>query len=156
MRISRATVDDAAALASLIGAFRDHLGAQLPADEELARYLPTALASGALEFHVAWLDERPAGYAQTRFFPSVWSVGTDAYLEDLYVYDWARRREVGRALLRHVEARAAERGVVRISLTTNQGNERAQALYRSQGWAPESHALYPGGSEVLWVRRLGT
>lgn len=156
MRISTATLDDAATLASLIGAFRDHLGARRPDDEELARYLPTALASDALEFHIAWLDDRPAGYAQTRFFPSVWSAGVDAHLEDLYVCEWARRREVGRALLRHVEAVAAERGAVRLTLTTNQGNETAQALYRTQGWAPESHALYPGGSEVLWVRRLGT
>ena len=32
---------------------------------------------------------------------------------------------------------------------------QAHALYRSEGLAPESHALYPGSREVLWSRRLG-
>jgi GNAT superfamily N-acetyltransferase len=60
----------------------------------------------------------------------------------------------GRALLRHALARAAARGARRLALDTKERNELAQALYRSEGLAPQSHALYPGGREVLWIKEL--
>jgi hypothetical protein len=31
----------------------------------------------------------------------------------------------------------------------------AQSLYRSEGLTPQTHALYPGGREVLWAKQLG-
>ena len=43
----------------------------------------------------------------------------------------------------------------RFTLNTNEGNETAQALYRSEGLAPQAHALYPEGREIVWVRALG-
>jgi ribosomal protein S18 acetylase RimI-like enzyme len=57
-------------------------------------------------------------------------------------------------LLRHTLERARERGVVRLTLTTNEGNLASQELYRSEGLTPQSHALYPGGREVLWSRSI--
>lgn len=146
---------DAAVLAHLIGGFRDHLAARRPSDGELRRHLPRALADPALEFGCAWLDGAAVGYTQTRFFMSVWVNGIEAQLDDLFVAAAARGRSVGRTLLRHAMARAAERGARRFSLNTNESNEVAQALYRSEGLSPQSHARYPGGRELLWVKRLG-
>ena len=57
--------------------------------------------------------------------------------------------------LSYAATRARERGARRLTLTTNEGNTEAQALYRSEGLAPASHARYPGGREVLWSVRLG-
>ena len=148
-------MDDAAALAALIAGFRDHLAAAVPTDAELRRDLPRALHDPAIEFGCAWIDDRAVGYTQTRFFTSVWVGGIEAHLDDLFVVQWARRHAVGRTLLRHAIARARARGAVRFGLNTNEKNEVAHALYRSEGLAPQSHALYPGGREVFWVKAIG-
>jgi ribosomal protein S18 acetylase RimI-like enzyme len=145
---------DVAAVAALVAGFRDHLAATAPSDRELARDLPPALADPALEFCCAFEGGAAVGYTLTRFWSSIWAAGVEAQLDDLYVVPAARGRAVGRALLRHALERAAARGARRFSLNTNEANAAAQALYRSEGLAPHSHALYPGGREVVWVREL--
>jgi ribosomal protein S18 acetylase RimI-like enzyme len=145
---------DAVALAGLIAAFRDHLRAERPGDAEIEAHLPAALADPGIEFACAWVAGEPVGYTQTRLLRSVWAPGLEAHLEDLFVVASARRRRIGRSLLRHAVTRAAARGAARLSLTTNERNEAAQSLYRAEGFSVQSHALYPGGREVLWVRAL--
>jgi ribosomal protein S18 acetylase RimI-like enzyme len=147
--------DDARILSGLVRAFRDHLAARTPADGALECHLPRALADPGIEFACAWLGGEAVGYTQTRFWTSIWASGIEAQLDDLFVLAPARRREVGRALLRHALERAALRGALRFGLNTNERNLAAQALYRSEGLVPQSHALYPGGREVLWIKELG-
>ena len=154
LRVLPAGIAEARSLAILIAGFRDHLRAGTPSDAEIARELARVLADPAFEFACAWLGERAVGYAQTRFWSSVWACGTEAQLDDLYVVPSARGRDVGRSLLRFTLGRAASRGALRFGLNTNEQNAAAQALYRSEGLAPQSHALYPGGREVLWVKDL--
>jgi len=145
---------DAGALGLLIAGFRDHLLATIPTDQEIQRDLARALGDPAVEFSCAWLGDRAVGYTQTRFFTSVWAGGTEAHLDDLFVVPSARRQMVGRSLLRHALERARARGAGRLGLNTNERNVTAHALYRSEGFAPQSHALYPGGREVFWVRAI--
>lgn len=149
-----ARLGDASALAALIRGFRDHLAAKAPTDVEIERHVPAALRDPAIEFCCAWLDDEAVGYTQSRFFTSVWASGTEAHLDDLFVAASARGRGVGRSLLRHALSRARARGALRFGLNTNEGNHGAQALYRSEGLVPQSHALYPGGREVFWVMKL--
>jgi ribosomal protein S18 acetylase RimI-like enzyme len=144
--------DEIGVLAPLVRGFRDHLAARVPTDAQLAQHLPRALGDPAIEFCCAWLGDEAVGYTQTRFLTSIWAPGLEAHLEDLFVAPGARRRAVGRALLRHALARARVRSARSFSLATNEGNAAAQALYRSEGLAPHSHALYPGGREVLWAK----
>ena len=47
--------------------------------------------------------------------------------------------------------RAAANGTLEIRLA-EAGD--AHALYLSEGFAPQDHALWPGGREVRWVKRL--
>jgi ribosomal protein S18 acetylase RimI-like enzyme len=155
LRIRTAGPGDAAVLATLLRGFRDHLRASAPSDLEFERHLPRVLADPAVEFSCAWLDGEPVGYTQTRFFTSLWTSGLEAQLDDLFVVAAARGRSVGRSLLRHAIARAEARGARRFALNTNEGNQAAQSLYRSEGLSPQSHALYPGGREVLWVKEIG-
>jgi len=155
LTIRPAGLGDAAVLAGLVAGFRDHLAARAPIDRDLERDLPLVLRDTAIEFCCAWLDGDPVGYTQTRFWTSVWVGGIEAQLDDLFVVPAARGRAVGRSLLRHAVARAAARGARRFGLNTNERNEAAQSLYRSEGLAPQSHALYPGGREVLWVKDIG-
>jgi ribosomal protein S18 acetylase RimI-like enzyme len=155
LRIQNAAAPDAAVLADLIAGFRDHLKASSPSDSEIRIHLLRALQDPAIEFACAWLGGEAIGYAQTRFLTSVWAPGVEAFLEDLFVVASARERSVGRSLLRHSLARAEARGALRFSLNTNDHNHGAHSLYRSAGLSPQSHALYPGGREVLWSRRIG-
>jgi len=145
----------ASELAPLIAAFRDHLQSATPTDSQLRAHLPRALADPSIEFACARLRGNLVGYTQVRFFTSVWAPGMEAHLEDLFVLTSARRRTVGRALLRHAVERARIRGASRITLSTNDRNESARRLYRTEGFAPVSHDLYPGSREVLWGRSIG-
>ena len=155
LQIRNAAPDDAPVLAPLIAGFRDHLIAKVPTDADIRAQLPRALHDPSIEFACAWLGDEAVGFTQARFLTSVWAGGLEAFLEDLFVVAAARHQSVGRSLLRHVLARAEARGARRFSLTTNERNESAHALYRSEGLAPVSHALYPGGREVLWSRSVG-
>jgi len=66
----------------------------------------------------------------------------------------ARGRGVGAALLRFAVARARARGARAVRLTTNEQNEAAQRFYGREGFVPESEAIWPGGREILLVRRV--
>lgn len=153
--IRSARLPDAPGLARLVAAFRDHLNSTAPTDSDIRDHLPRALGDPQIEFGCAWLDGEAVGYTQTWFLTSVWAAGVEAYLEDLFVVPDARRRSIGRSLLRHALLRAQARGALRFSLSTNERNEPAHFLYRSEGLAPVSHAIYPGSREVRWSRSLG-
>lgn len=55
-------------------------------------------------------------------------------LNDLFVAPQARRLGVARALLAAAAEAARRAGAVRLTLCTQVENQRAQALYESQGW----------------------
>jgi len=58
---------------------------------------------------IAFVDDRPAGFAL--FFPdfSTWRGRPGLYLEDIFVREWARRLGVGRRLIARLAAIAVER-----------------------------------------------
>lgn len=155
LQVRRADADDVALLGELILAFRDHLHASFPPRDGLRGYLPSAIADPDLEFYVA-VDsgEAPLGYAHVRFFPSIWALGTEAFLEDLFVHDAARGQGVGKALLAFVLDRAKERSARSIGLTTNEQNTEGQAVYRRLGFSPQAHDVYVDGREIRWQRSL--
>lgn len=156
LEVRIATSAEAPVLGRLVAAFRDHLRATVPTDADLAARLPGALREPGLEFACAFRGGEAVGYSQVRLLPSIWAPGLEAHVEDLFVLPAARRQAVGRALLDHALARACERGATRATLTTNERNEAAQAFYRAGGWTQVSHALYPGGREVLWSKSIGS
>lgn len=74
------------------------------------------------------------GFAQLyRLFSSVRMV-PQLLLNDLYVVPAARRRGVGLALMRAVEAFALANGARHLELTTQVHNRTAQRLYEAAGW----------------------
>lgn len=146
---------DGDALASVVAAFRDHLQVGAPTDLDLRARLPALLADPSIEFAVANLDGRIVGYTQTRFYASLWASGIEALLEDLFVLPPARGAGIGRSLLRHALERARGRGARVLGLTTNERNEPAQALYRSEGFRPQSARIWENGREIRWVVELG-
>ena len=140
----------------LVAAFRDHLRASAPTDADLEAQLPGVLADPSIEFACAWLQGHAVGYTQTRIFRSLWAAGFEALLEDLFVLPSARGRGIGRSLLRDAVQHARERGARVLGLCTNERNEPAQNLYRSEGLHPQSTAIWTGGREIRWVVELDT
>jgi ribosomal protein S18 acetylase RimI-like enzyme len=150
VRVRIATAADAPALRALIAAFRDHLGETDPKVATLDASLERLLADPDTAFAIAFdRGEEPAGYAQLRFRYSLWISGIEAHVDDFFVAAPARRRGVGRALLRESIACASARGARLLALTTNERNEAALALYRAAGFAAEK-ARWSGGRQ-LWL-----
>ncbi|GAS80926.1 GNAT family N-acetyltransferase [Paenibacillus amylolyticus] len=74
-------------------------------------------------------------------FSSV-SMGPIWVLNDLYVQSDYRQQGIARKLLQAAKRLASERGVLRISLSTELSNKQAQALYESEGYALDTKFMY--------------
>ena len=123
---------DEAEVTRLMAAFRDFYGDSEPPDELIGRVVGKLIGDDDTEFLLAGT---PAlGVAQLRFRPSVWTGTDDAWLEDLFVLESARRKGVGRALVEACAERSRARGCKRLQLDTNETNTTALALYQRLGF----------------------
>ena len=98
----------------------------------LAERYAELLESG--EVTVLLVGDRPEGFAQLRFRPSVYARALDAYLEELYVVPSRRGQGLGRALLEAAIEEARGRGANHIDLGTSEDDAAARALYESAGF----------------------
>jgi GNAT superfamily N-acetyltransferase len=78
---------------------------------------------------VAEIDGRLAGMVHYIYHRSCWTPGDYCYLQDLYALPELRGKGVGRALIEHVYARAAEDKVARVWWLTHESNAQAMLLY---------------------------
>lgn len=150
-RVWVATRDEAAAVARLLIAFRDHNGLDWPSDNAFLAGVERLLDDPATDFLLGSPhdDAPPAGVAQLRFRYGIWRAGHDCLLEDLFVEDSARGAGLGRALVEATLHRARERGCRRIELDTNESNEAALALYGSFGFSATENTY---GTRDLYLR----
>jgi GNAT superfamily N-acetyltransferase len=135
-----ATPDEGDAIAGLLIGFRDDMGADRPSDGSMRTSVARLLGDDDTEFLLASPDDDspPGGVLQLRFRFSVWKAAPDAWLEDLFVREGARRAGVGDALLRLCIERAIMRGARRIELDCHEANAPALALYEHHGFSPRS------------------
>jgi GNAT superfamily N-acetyltransferase len=148
-----ATAEDVGLLLQLIGelaAYERAPDAVVASEEDLRRH--GFGSQPRFEALVAWIDDRPAGFAL--FYPdfSTWQGRPGLYLEDLYVREWARGRGVGRRLMARLAAIAIERDWPTLHFNVLDWNP-ARGFYHRLGikarseWQP-----YSASSEAL--RRL--
>lgn len=78
---------------------------------------------------LAIVGEQALGLVHAIYHRSVWTVGDDCYLQDLFVVDHARGAGIGRALIEHVCAHANRRGAPRVHWLTHESNHRGMQLY---------------------------
>jgi GNAT superfamily N-acetyltransferase len=132
--------EEAEVVAALLVAFRDHIGADWPSANAFLASVERLFEDRDAEFLIAARDDdsAPAGVLQLRFRFSVWTAAPDAWLEDLFVREDARRASVGEALLTLAIQRATDRGAKRIELDTNEHNAAALALYERHGFSARS------------------
>jgi ribosomal protein S18 acetylase RimI-like enzyme len=149
MRVWRADMSEAATVAQLLVAFRDHMDHDSPPESEFLESVEKLIGRDDTEYWLAAADGAPAaGVCQLRFRHSVWTSSQDCWLEDLFVRESARGLGLGRGLVTAAMDRARERGCARIELDTEEGNRAAVSLYESLGFSntskSESRGLFFG------------
>ncbi len=147
--VRRAEPHEAAHVARLLIAFRDHLGLDAPPDERWHAGVQRLIARDDTAFLLAAPQPgaAPAGVAQVRFRPGLWWDADDCLLEDLFVLATARGHGLGRALVAATVALARARGCRRVELDVNEDNAPALALYRSFGFSAQDDRY--GGRNLL-------
>jgi ribosomal protein S18 acetylase RimI-like enzyme len=139
-RVRPAQARDLDQAARLFDAYRQFYGR--PADLPAARaFLRARLQHRESTLLVAESDAVLCGF--TQLYPTFCSVAAAPIfiLYDLFVEPAARRRGVGRALLRAGRAHAQACGAVRLELATARSNAPAQALYEAEGWLRDDQFL---------------
>ena len=145
---------EAEVVARLLAAFRAFYGADEPSEEEMLAVVRRLIETPDTEYLLA--GDPPAGIAQIRFRPSVWTGADDCWVEDVFVESEARGKGLGRRLIEGCVERARRRGCHRIQLDANERNEGALALYRSLGFKSGSPDRWDGGRDLyftLWLQK---
>ena len=153
-RLWVAAPEEAEDVARLLGAFRDWFGYADPVDASLRASVERLIGDPSTDYLLGAPGGQadPAGVVQLRYRHSVWTGSDDAWLEDLYVTDAARRTGLGRALTEYAVERARERGCGRIQLDVNTANPPARALYEALGFT--AWQKHPGGDALYMTRKL--
>ncbi|MEU7744419.1 GNAT family N-acetyltransferase [Nonomuraea sp. NPDC049158] len=109
-----------------------HLFDSAPLPEATARFL----ADERHHLLIAYVDETPAGMI-TGVETTHPDKGTEMFLYELGVDESFRGRGIGGSLVAALERLARERGCHGMWVTTDEGNEAAQATYSGAGGVPE-------------------
>ncbi len=138
--LKRATLSDLDAMTHLFDGYRVFY--RKPSDEEGARrFMEERLRSGDSVVFMAVggpdtdpQTATPLGFTQLYPIFSSVRMGRTWLLNDLYVAPHARRRGVGRALLRRAAEYALETGALGLELATEKDNATAKSVYEDLGW----------------------
>jgi ribosomal protein S18 acetylase RimI-like enzyme len=96
---------------------------------------------------VGEIDGRIVASLQLTFIPGIAHQGAwRAQVEAVRVASDLRGRRIGEAMMRHVIARARERGCDRVQLTTNKARDDAHRFYRRLGFVASHEGM------KLWLR----
>lgn len=91
-----------------------------------ARFLDT---NEPMHCAVAEIDGKLVGMVHYIFHRSCWTEGDYVYLQDLFAHPEVRGKGIGRALIEHVYAKAAEADASRVWWLTHESNAQAMLLY---------------------------
>lgn len=98
-----------------------------------------------------WLlvvDERPVGYIVLTLGFSFEFLGTDAFIDELYIVPEFRRRGFAKRAVRFLEVEAQKLGVNALHLEVDDGNDAAFELYRRTGFEDHNRFLM-----TKWLQR---
>lgn len=128
--------DEFVAAAQLLHDFNREYDEPTPSPEELAVRLAELVGSDHV---IVLLAREPGtgaavGVAVMRVQPSVWSLGQEVYLSELYVVPDRRGQGHGRELISEVIRVARERGADYAFLITTEEDLRARRLYEAAGF----------------------
>jgi GNAT superfamily N-acetyltransferase len=107
-----------------------------PVPEYFADRLRKAVEAGDAEVLAARAEDQILGVALLAYRLNVSAGGIFASVEDLYVRPEARRRGVGRAMLKAVDELCGERGISYVEAQVEE--KEAELFYAAVGYEPES------------------
>ncbi|MDE2090253.1 MAG: GNAT family N-acetyltransferase [Gammaproteobacteria bacterium] len=142
-QVTAAQTDDVPALVALLGELFALESDFHPDAEKQARGLRLILKhpdKGRL--FVARADGRVIGMASALFTVSTAEGGPVVLLEDVIVTRSWRGRGIGRQLVEHVLCWAKQEGMLRVTLLTDTGNERARCFYERLGFVASAMTVY--------------
>ena len=128
--IRRAGIGDVSTIHAAILALSRHLGSEehvLSSEDDLRRY--GFGSEPAFHAHIAEIGGTVAGVCLPFPIFSTWMGRPGVYIQDLYVNEQFRGRNVGERLLRHVARLSREAGAVYLRLSVDVDNVGAQAFY---------------------------
>lgn len=149
LRVRRALLslpEDAAAYRDMLQQYaRDPLGQDAPLDEDtLDKVLADLTAHPCAYPFLAFLDERPIGFATGFLGYSTFKAAPLLNIHDIAVVPEHRRQGIGRVLLDTIAEEATKLGCCRLTLEVRDDNPAAMALYRQAGFGVST----PGGQPV--------
>lgn len=133
-RIKLCHPEDAALLAPLIAALAAEEGSEPANLESIETVVSALLQSGASDFLVALIEDRPVGCLQIAYRLSTWHAAPYAYVEDFYLAPEARARGIGSKMLDYALQRAEGQRVDQVLLDVRSANTAAQRLYGRFGF----------------------
>ncbi len=122
-------------------AYRVYAG-RVPAADAARAFLRARMAAGDCSVFVACSGGSAMGFALVYPTWGSLSMARRYILNDLWVSPEARRRGVGRALVRRAVAFARSAGAGSLVLQTATDNVTAHALYESAGWTRDPFCTY--------------
>jgi ribosomal protein S18 acetylase RimI-like enzyme len=131
--VRRADVGDADDIGRLLHDFNTEYEEITPGPAALAERIRRLLDAG--DTAVLLAGDGPDGLAVLRFRPSIWTVGLECYLAELYVVPQLRGQGRGRALMEAAIELARERGADYMELNTGEDDVAARALYERLGFS---------------------
>jgi|SRR5215469_7467291 len=113
-------------------------------DEEVARsgLRKTLLDPGQGSAYLILVDGEVAGYLALTFCFSLEFHGKLGLLDELYVRVPFRKQHLGRAAVEFAQGVCQKSGIKAIRLEVGMGNEAAQSLYDSLGFARDARYMY--------------
>jgi ribosomal protein S18 acetylase RimI-like enzyme len=126
-------VGDADDIGRLLHDFNTEYEEITPGPAALAERIRRLLDAG--DTAVLLAGDGPDGLAVVRFRPSIWTVGLECYLAELYVVPQLRGQGRGRALMEAAIELARERGADYMELNTGEDDVAARALYERLGFS---------------------
>jgi GNAT superfamily N-acetyltransferase len=133
MKISLADSKDISQLAILFDQYRVFYGQSTDVERATA-FIEERLENEDSLIITAIDDEQMAGF--TQLYPSFSSVSMKPtwILNDLFVIESYRRKNVAKQLMEAAKEHASKTGAIRLSLATQYSNSPAQKLYEAMGY----------------------
>jgi ribosomal protein S18 acetylase RimI-like enzyme len=132
---------DAVLLAPLISALAVEEGAEPAELDSIETVVGALLESGASDFLLATIEDRPVGCLQIAYRLSTWQAAPYAYIEDFYLAPEARAKGIGTKMLDYALQRAEGQRADQIMLDVRVANTAAQRLYARFGFSDSQNLI---------------
>jgi GNAT superfamily N-acetyltransferase len=148
-----ATPDDAEIVARMLHDFNVEFGTPTPGVAFLLQRLPDLLDDDAVTVVLggAGVDDEPLGVAVLRFWPSLWSTGVIAYLEELYVVPDRRDQGIGGAIMATAMDLARQRHADEMYIGVDEPDIDTRRFYERLGF--RNHAEGDPSARMFFYER---